>query len=117
MARKSSGNEAMGNRRRSTRRKRQEFVVHGVVRRADGRPCVGARVRAYDLDLRTRQLLGEDTAGAGGKYAIRYTAKAFRRAEAGGADLHVCVVDDRGRELVSAERPSAPADAVIDLQL
>ena len=55
------------------------FTVSGEVTRSDGEPASGVTVRAYDRDLRSRQLLGEATTGEGGEYEITYTRDQFRR--------------------------------------
>jgi len=117
MAKKYKKRAATREKKNATARRKGGFVVRGVVRHADGHLCAGALVRAYDLDLRNRQLLGKRTTGANGKYAIPYTAGMFCRAEKGGADLHVAVVDAKGRELASADLPAAPARAVVNLTL
>ena len=55
------------------------FVVHGVVRRAEGTPLAGAPVKAFDEDLRQEQLLGEATTDPAGQYRISYTSAQFHR--------------------------------------
>lgn len=80
----------------------RSFIVRGQVRHADGRLLSGLRVRAYDKDLRSEELLGEAITDDEGNYEIGYTAGHFRRAEKQSADLIVRVVD---RDVVLAESP------------
>lgn len=96
----------------------QPFTVSGTIRRGDGRPAAGALVRAYDQDLRKKQLLGKTTTDAAGHYSIAYTSRKFLRAEKTSADLYVVVVDAQGKELLSSGVLfNAPSDAVVDLTL
>jgi hypothetical protein len=96
----------------------QQFVVSGTVRRSDDQPAAGALIRAYDQDLRKKQLLGKATADAKGHYSISYTSRKFLVAEKTGADLYVVVVNAQHKELVSSEVLfNAPVEAVVDLTL
>lgn len=94
------------------------FVVSGAVRHSDGRPATGALIRAYDQDLRKKQVLGKATSDAAGHYSISYTSRKFLRAEKTSADLCVVVVNAKGKELASSEVLfNAPSEATIDLTL
>lgn len=96
----------------------ESFVVSGTVRRSDGRPAAGAIVRAYDQDLRKKQLLGKKVTDAAGHYSIDYTSRKFLRAEKGRAELYVALVDAKGKKLVSSEVLfNAPSEASINLTL
>lgn len=78
------------------------FVVKGQVRQADGRPLAQGRVRAFDVDLRYEEPLGEATTGPDGNYEISYTAQQFRRAEKKSADLVVRVFSPEGSLLYTS---------------
>ena len=67
------------------------FIVRGQIRLSDGSPCAGALVRAYDKDLRSKQLLAPEpvTTDTEGRYEITYTAEQFSRVEKRSADLLV----------------------------
>jgi 5-hydroxyisourate hydrolase-like protein (transthyretin family) len=94
------------------------LVVRGTVCEASGKPAQNARVRAYDQDLRKKQLLGKAVTNAEGRYTISYTSRKFLRAEKGRADLCVVVVNAKGKELVSSMVIfDAPSEASIDLTL
>lgn len=94
-------------------------IVRGRISRPDGSPAAGVLVRAYDIDLRHEEPLGDEVrAHSDGRYEITYTAAQFRRAEKGSADLRVCVRDEKGSELVSSEVLfNAPAEAMLDITL
>ena len=71
---------------------KETFVVRGQVRLADGSPCIGALVRAFDKDLRSREPLGKPEpviSDTEGRYEISYTADQFSRVEKQSADLLV----------------------------
>jgi len=94
------------------------LVVRGTVCEASGMPAQGARVRAYDQDLRKKQLVGKAVTDAEGRYTISYTSRKFLRAEKGRADLFVVVVNAKGKELGSSMVIfDAPSEASIDLTL
>jgi hypothetical protein len=88
-------------------------AVRGRVRAGDGTPIVGARVRAFDRELRREELLGETETDAGGGYEVRYRARAGKRA----ADLVVRVYRSEDQvALESQVRFNAPAHARVDLE-
>ncbi len=94
-----------------------QFVVRGQVL-LGGKPAVGALVRAYYKYLRFKDPLGkQETTDQEGRYQIVYSAEQFSRAEKGRADLHVCVVNEKGDELVFSELSNAPKEAMLDLIL
>jgi hypothetical protein len=69
-----------------------QFIVQGQVEFADRSAAAGAEVRAWDVDLRSRQPLGAQPqvqADADGHYVIPYSAAQFASAEKGFADLLV----------------------------
>jgi peptidoglycan hydrolase-like protein with peptidoglycan-binding domain len=57
----------------------QLFVVKGQVVHVDGRPVGNSIVRAFDVRLRTADVLGETTADPQGNYEIRYSPEQFQR--------------------------------------
>ena len=94
----------------------QTFMVRGRIQQADATPFVGARVLAFDKDLRHEQTLGEQSTDAEGRYAISYGPHQFRRAEKQQADLIVRVLGpDGGLLAASPLRFNAPAAATVDL--
>ncbi len=72
------------------------YRVRGQLRDADGKPLRGQRIEVVDRDLRSEQPLGEKTTSdSRGLFCIEYTAREFRRAEKGSADLVVRAYDPR----------------------
>jgi Tc toxin complex TcA C-terminal TcB-binding domain/Neuraminidase-like domain/Salmonella virulence plasmid 28.1kDa A protein len=65
------------------------FIVRGTISQADGSPLVGAIARAFDLDLRSEQLLGQAQTDSKGFYQILYSPHQFNKQEKGNADLVV----------------------------
>jgi hypothetical protein len=94
----------------------EQFVVRGNVTDSNQKPLAKMRVRAFDRDLRTEELLGNALTDAKGAYAISYTSAQFKRAEKDSADLrvHVFAADGKNELAVSDTLFNAPADAVID---
>jgi Tc toxin complex TcA C-terminal TcB-binding domain/Neuraminidase-like domain/Salmonella virulence plasmid 28.1kDa A protein len=100
------------------------FVVRGILRLSDNTPVPGVEIRAFDRDLRSRELLGKTTTNSDGYYEITYTRDQFNRAEKQTADLIVAAVEPifaavaQYRTIV--ESPTlfnAPANAEIDLTI
>jgi hypothetical protein len=96
----------------------QTFIVRGSVRQADGTPMVGVLVRAFDIDLRSKELLGEAKTDQKGSYEIKYTHQRFRRAEKKGADLTVSALNQKEEPLASSSiifnaKPVETVDLVI----
>src|SRR5262245_25173366 len=56
---------------------RTSFRIRGAVENADGTPWVGGVVRAYDVDLRSEQLLQSTKTDEHGRYEVSYTAAMF----------------------------------------
>ena len=79
------------------------FVVRGTVQSAGRQAFTGGSVRAYDVDMRSEEALGDAPIKTDGSYEIRYTREQFRHAEKASADLRVCVLDEAGRELVTSD--------------
>ena len=95
-----------------------EFVVTGRVCDADGRPIAGARVLAFDQDLRIPQPLGETVTDESGEYRIVFTAEQFSRAEQARADLFVRALTGKGKLLAESDVvPAAEAETRLDLTL
>jgi len=90
------------------------FVVSGQVRREDGLPVHGVKVRAFHESDRGGISLGEDTADAEGRYTIRYE---LLRGTAS-INLRVSVTDEDGRLLHSSDviRGAKPLE-IVDLTL
>src|SRR6185503_16981339 len=94
----------------------QAMKVRGQVRHSDGTILAGKTVRAFDKDLRTEELLGEQTTDSQGRYEIQYGAEQFSRDEKKSADLIVRAYDDAGLEIASSPILfNAAAEATIDL--
>lgn len=94
------------------------MTVRGQVADALGRPLASALVRAFDKDLRSEQLLGEQTTEADGHYQIQYIRDQFRRAEKATADLIVHVLDADGTLLIASPvQFNAPAQTTLDLMI
>jgi ribosomal protein L7/L12 len=79
--------------------KEDEFIVHGKVTLPNGEPAGHFLVRAYDRDLRSKELLGEATTLKDGKYRVRYSSENFSKAEKQSADLVVRVHNELGLPL------------------
>lgn len=67
----------------------EKFVVKGTIRKADGSPLPGVVVRAFDRDLRKKELLGEQATNAQGFFEIGYTHMQFSRMEKAQADIYI----------------------------
>lgn len=94
------------------------MTVRGQVADALGQPLAGARVSAFDKDLRREQLLGEQTTEADGRYQIQYIRDQFRRAAKASADLIVRVLDADGALLIASPvQFNAPAQTTLDLMV
>ncbi len=92
------------------------YIVHGLVRESDGTPIARAVVQAYDRNLRSLNLLGEQTTGADGSYLIRYPISQLKGPGKTGADLVVKAATANGAAL--AESPvlfHAPVNAEVNL--
>lgn len=92
------------------------YSVKGTVLLADGSPLDNVVIRAFDIDFRSEQLLGE-TRPRGGQYEITYRQQDFARAEKLSADLMVRAYSGRSRKAV-IESPTyfnVPREAIIDL--
>jgi peptidoglycan hydrolase-like protein with peptidoglycan-binding domain len=101
----------------------ERFVVRGILRLFDNTPIPEITIRAFDRDLRSRELLGQATTNSDGYYEIFYTRDQFIRAEKQTADLIVAAVQpipaavEQYRTLV--ESPTlfnAPNEATVDLE-
>ncbi|MGH9755501.1 MAG: neuraminidase-like domain-containing protein [Blastocatellia bacterium] len=92
-------------------------VVLGVVRRSDTTPVEGALVRAFDVDFRSEELLGEDITDSEGRYSIAYSAERFAGAEKDTADLLIRVFDRSGGKALAESSIlfNAPREAAVDL--
>ncbi|HKR14181.1 MAG TPA: neuraminidase-like domain-containing protein [Pyrinomonadaceae bacterium] len=66
-------------------------VVWGIVTDGNNHPLAELRVRAFDRDMRSETLLGEDVTDARGRYRIEYLAENFVSAEKKSADLSMKV--------------------------
>jgi hypothetical protein len=92
------------------------FVVKGQIRDKNGNPATALLVKAFDIDLRSEELLGEKTADERGFYQIIYTADQFSHGDNDRANLIIRAFDSKGNELGASEVTyNAPAEATIDL--
>ncbi|CAE6506463.1 conserved hypothetical protein [Nitrosomonas nitrosa] len=67
----------------------EKFIVKGTIRKADGSPLSGVVVRAFDRDLRKKELLGEQDTNVQGFFEIGYTRAQFSRMEKDQADIYL----------------------------
>jgi len=65
----------------------EKFIVKGTIHKADGSPLPGVVVRAFDRDLRKKELLGEQDTNVQGFFEIGYTRAQFSRMEKAQADI------------------------------
>jgi Tc toxin complex TcA C-terminal TcB-binding domain/Neuraminidase-like domain len=77
------------------------FVVKGHIYQGNGSALTGILVRAVDRDLRSEQLLGQQTTDATGYYEITYTRAQFRRTEKANADLLLRLVSPTNQAIQS----------------
>ncbi|WP_416840251.1 hypothetical protein [Haloferax sp. DFSO52] len=91
----------------------ERFVVSGIALDENGERLSDVTVRAYDLDLRGEELLGEERPNEEGEFEISYTPAQFARAEKDRADLVFRVLDRTGRELTLAGNPDGDNERVI----
>ncbi|MBS1693784.1 MAG: peptidoglycan-binding protein [Actinobacteria bacterium] len=80
-----------------------DLLVRGLVVYKEGLLIEGMTVRAFNVDLRHEDFLGESISDQEGRYEIRYSASQFSRPEKQYADLLLRVFDLR--ETSAAEKP------------
>jgi len=81
----------------------KSYIVHGQVRQVDGHFLVGAIVRAFDKDIRSEDILGQESiTDLDGYYEINYLTGQFKRAEKDSADLFVRVFNQDGLPLATS---------------
>lgn len=85
-----------------------QFLVRGQVKYRNGLPLVGIKVRAFNKDLRSEDLLGETQTDSYGNFEIWYAQQQFRRPEKKNADLVV-----RAYALSESGRGDAQAETVL----
>lgn len=68
---------------------KKPFVVMGTVARVEGKPFANGMVHAYDVDLRSRELLGKTKTDDYGRYEIQYSLKQFEQSEKDSADIQI----------------------------
>lgn len=68
---------------------KKPFVVMGTVGYVEGKPFANGVVHAYDVDLRSRELLGKTKTDDYGRYEIQYSLKQFEQSEKDSADIQV----------------------------
>jgi len=108
--------QAKSHRKDAKLRGASKSIVRGRVSVAGAQGAPGLRVTAFDRDMRRWQKVGEATTDAAGAYRIPYSLAKIARAEKGGADLVVKVLDAAGEPLAeSPVRFNAGAEEVIDL--
>jgi len=95
-----------------------QLIVKGHIYQADGDPAADVLISAFDVDLRSEQLLGETQTDRKGFYQIQYSAERFSRREKDKADLVIKVLSARGNILAASPISfNAPAVAEIDLTI
>jgi hypothetical protein len=100
-----------------------DWVVRGKVRDGNGGALPGLAVQAIDRDLRPKRsqpLAPPVVTGERGAYEIRYSARRFARAEAGGPDIQVQAFDSPALERLLGESTvfyNAGRETTIDLTL
>lgn len=100
------------------REEQPAYVVKGAIRFFDGFPASGVTVSAFDRDLRSEQALGQSQTGKQGAYQIEYSARRFRKAEKGNADLVVKAFAADGSLLAASPVLfNAPLVAEVDLTI
>ncbi|MBA2484298.1 MAG: hypothetical protein H0V39_07745 [Nitrosomonas sp.] len=67
----------------------ESFIVEGTISKMDGSPLPGVVVRAFDRDLRKKELLGEKVTNVEGFFEICYTRAQFSRMEKTQADIYL----------------------------
>jgi hypothetical protein len=72
------------------------------VHQADGDPANGVLISAFDIDLRSEQLLGQTQTDRKGFYQIQYSAEQFSKREKGKADLIVKVLSTNDVVLIAS---------------
>ncbi len=98
------------------------YSVRGTVTNVQNRNLPDLLVRAYDRDLRSEELLGENITDRNGKYEIRYTPAAFKRSEKLSADLVVKVFGRNGKQVLYEPDMdhilfNAPPDAIVNITI
>jgi hypothetical protein len=79
----------------------EKFIVKGTIRKADGSPLPGVVVRAFDCDLRKKELLGEQDTNVQGFFEIGYTRAQFSRMEKAQADIYLELYDPDKKTVIS----------------
>ena len=85
------------------RLKPYEWMVYGRVLDSTGEPAVGLRVRVFDKDRTTDDLLGFTTTDEFGDFALVYHERTFYESGEGAPELYVQVEDGSGNVLYSSE--------------
>ena len=73
------------------------YSIKGIIYDQFNSPLNNVKVKAFDKDLRTEQLLGEASTDKNGTYLIKYTSAKFKRAEIKSADVFIRVFENIGR--------------------
>ena len=81
-----------------TTNKKPQFVVKGKVTNKNNNPLRGLLVKAFDLDMRSETLLGENVTDQNGMYKITYAGIPQNPSEKGSADL--CMRVYNGNEIL-----------------
>ena len=95
----------------------EPFVVLGLILQEDGTPVRGATIRAFDVDFRHEEPLGEEVTDDQGRYAISFTAEHFERNEKKTADVMVRVFGGNDGEVLAESRIffNVARETVVDL--
>lgn len=81
----------------------EHLIVYGKVQIMSKESPVGIIVQAFDKDLRSEELLGEETLDGKGSYSIKYSAEQFKNKEKGTADIIVRAYNSTGVLLAESE--------------
>lgn len=79
----------------------EKFIVKGTIHKVDGSPLPGVVVRAFDRDLRKKELLGEQDTNVQGFFEIGYTRAQFSRMEKAQADIYLELYDPDKKTVIS----------------
>ena len=96
-----------------------QYLVFGTVTNPDAKPAAGLTVIAYDQDESGKDTLGQPaTTDPAGNYKIAYSDADFRKTdkERGGADVLVCVYNDKRDVLFTSKKKNdAPAEYKLNI--
>jgi hypothetical protein len=80
-----------------------KYSVYGVLRDENQEVMPKMRIKAFDKDIRSEQLLGEANTDKKGAYTISYDRKDFSLEDKNNADLFVRVYDEKEKILLESD--------------